>query len=493
LSLTGRPFAGAGPKSAAAQGVPAAGSVRGVRSQAVSIVERTLVSRAPVDSELAALAGSFDERDQALLREIVFGTLRWLKRLDQVLVAASGRTFEQIQPALLPVLRVAAYQLLFLDRVPAHAIVSEAVDEALRRSHKGAAGFVNAVLRRLAARPSLAAWPIETSAALTSAPTQSSASASSPPSAFAPATAVDPVTRLAIETSHPEVLVRRWLTQYGEPVTRALLEANNRQKPMHLLAFRDKGGRERLAEALRAEGVESEPSGLSAQGLIVRSGNALRTAAFARGEFYIQDEVAQLAANLPTPRPGERVLDVAAAPGGKGLAILAAEPAVRLVAADLALPRLAALAANHLRLHTNAALVAADAEHTPFASAFDRVIVDYPCTGTGTLRKHPELKWRWSASELERLAAQAVRLLAGAAGAVAPGGLLVAISCSLEPEENEAAGEQFLALVPGFRRTSAAGRVPAAAASARSREGVFRWLPSGDHDGFTLQLFERLS
>ena len=114
----------------------------------MSIVERALVSRAPVDAELAALSSSFDERDQALLRELVFGTLRWLKRLDQVLVVASGRTFEQIQPALLPVLRVAAYQLLFLDRVPAHAIVSEAVDEALRRSHKGAAGFVNAVLRR---------------------------------------------------------------------------------------------------------------------------------------------------------------------------------------------------------------------------------------------------------------------------------------------------------------------------------------------------------
>ena len=119
------------------------------RPYVVSIVERTLVSRAPVDAELAALSASFDERDQALLREIVFGTLRWLKRLDQVLVAASGRTFEQIQPALLPVLRVAAYQLLFLDRVPAHAIVSEAVDEALRRSHKGAGGFVNAVLRRV--------------------------------------------------------------------------------------------------------------------------------------------------------------------------------------------------------------------------------------------------------------------------------------------------------------------------------------------------------
>ena len=472
MTLTGKPLDSLG-KSAqkrqetkAVRGAGGVRSVRGVRSQAVSIVERTLVSRAPVDAELAALGSSFDERDQALLREIVFGTLRWLKRLDHVLVAASGRTFEQIQPALLPVLRVAAYQLLFLDRVPAHAIVSEAVDEALRRSHKGAAGFVNAVLRRVAAKPDLAAWPV---------------------------TATDPVERLAIETSHPDVLVRRWLTQYGEPATRALLDANNRQKPMHLLAFQAKGGRDLLAEKLRTEGAETEPSRLSGQGLIVRSGNALRTAAFARGEFYIQDEVAQLAANLPEPRPRERVLDVAAAPGGKGLALLAAEPSIQLVASDVALPRLAALAANHLRLRTNVELVAGDAERTPFTGAFDRVIVDYPCTGTGTLRKHPELKWRWSESELERLAAQAQRLLAGAAVAVKPGGILVAISCSLEPEENEAVGTLFVAGASSFRRTAAAGRVPAAATAARSAEGIWRFLPSGDHDGFTVQLFERLS
>ncbi|MEO8197945.1 MAG: transcription antitermination factor NusB [Thermoanaerobaculia bacterium] len=443
--------------------------MRGVRSQAVSIVERTLVSRAPVDAELAALATSFDERDQALLREIVFGTLRWLKRLDQVLVAASGRTFEQIQPALLPVLRVAAYQLLFLDRVPAHAIVSEAVDEALRRSHKGAAGFVNAVLRRVAAKPDLASWPVTA------------------------VDSVDPVGRLAIETSHPEVLVRRWWAQYGEPVTRALLEANNRQKPMHLLAFRTNGGRDLLAAKLLAEGVETEPSRLSGLGLVVRSGNALRTAAFARGDFYIQDEVAQVAALLPAPQPGERILDIAAAPGGKGLALLAAEPSVWLVAADVALPRLATLAQNHARLHTHAGIVAGDAQRTPFTGAFDRVIVDYPCTGTGTLRKHPELKWRWTASELERLAAQALRLLAGAAVAVAPGGILVAISCSLEPEENEIVGERFLASARGFRRTAASGRVPTAAAAAQSGEGIWRFLPSDDHDGFTVQLFERLS
>ncbi len=435
-----------------------------MRSQAVSVVERTLASRAPVDVELVAASAGFDERDQALLREIVYGTMRWLKRLDQVLTLASGRTLAQIQADLLPILRVAAYQLLFLDRVPAHAIVHAAVEEAQRRSHKGAAGFVNAVLRRLAAQPDLGTWPV------------------------AAATLGE---RLATETSHPEILVRRWLAQFGESTTRELLDANNRQKPMHLLAFQGKGGRARLAAALAAEGVESEPSALSPLGLVVRSGAALRTAAFARGDFYVQDEVAQLAALVPEPRAGERILDVAAAPGGKGLALLAAEPAIHLIAADLSLPRLAALAGNHRRLGSGARIVAAAAERTPFTEAFDRVVVDYPCTGTGTLRKHPELKWRWSEAELARLAGQALRMLAGAAAAVARGGVLVAISCSLEREENEAVGEALLSKSPEFRRGMSTRRAVAEARSAQVDEGIWRWLPSGDHDGFTVQVFER--
>lgn len=450
----------------AVSGVEGGHSTRGLRSLAVEIVERTLASRAPIEADLRAGGRALSDRDQALLREIVLGTLRWLKRLDQVVLRASGRTFEQIHPALLPVLRVAAYQLLFLDRVPPHAVVSEAVDEALRRSHRGAAGFVNAVLRKIAARPELEAWPI---------------------------VATDPVERLAIETSHPELLVRRWLSRYGEAETRDLLESNNRPKPMHLLAFRARGGRDLLQSRLLAEGIEAEPSRLSELGLIVRSGTALRSAAFAAGEFYVQDEVAQLVANLPAPRRAERVLDATAAPGGKGLALLAAEPEINLVAADLSLPRIAALVANHRRLQTRASILAADAAHPPFVAAFDRVVVDYPCSGTGTLRKHPELKWRWSQSELDRLARQAVGMLRGASKAVAPLGKLVAISCSLEVEENETVGDTFLAEAPDFRRSVEIAGVSGAALEARCGPGIFRFRTAGEHDGFTLQLFQRVS
>jgi len=428
------------------------------------VVERTLASRAPCDSLLAGAASRFDERDQRLLREIVLGTLRWLRRIDAVLEQASDRPMEKVQPELHAVLRVGAFQLLFLDRVPAHAAVSEAVDEALARSHRGAGSFVNAVLRRIAREPRLEDWPVRES---------------------------DPVRTLAVETSHPDSLVRRWLERMGESATRSLLEANNRPKPMHLLAFRDRGGRELLAERLIDEGVEVEASRISALGLTIRDGDPLATQAFARGEFYVQDEAGQAAALLPEPVPGERVLDVAASPGGKGLALVALEPTVRVVAADASLQRIDRLVGNLGRLRRSIPVVLADAARSPFAPEFDRVIVDYPCTGTGTLRKHPELKWRWSERELARLADQAHDMVAGAASAVAPGGILVAISCSLEPEENELVIDRWLESASGFERLEKLEAQGFGAVAGETARGLWRLVTADEHDGFTVQVVRR--
>jgi 16S rRNA (cytosine967-C5)-methyltransferase len=435
-----------------------------VRSVAVWVLERTLAARAPLDAHLASAAERFDDRDGRLLRELVLGTLRWLRRLDQVIEAASSRPIEEVQTELRAVLRVAAFQLLFLDRVPPHAAVSEAVDQAGSRSHRGGAGFVNAVLRRIARQPRLEDWPVGER---------------------------DPVRRLAIETSHPDVLVRRWLARMGEAETLRLLEANNRPKPLHLLAFRDRGGRELLAEELIDEGLEVEPTRLSPVGLTVREGSPFATLAFERGLFYVQDEASQAAALVPAPGPGERVLDAAASPGGKGLALLAAEPSARLVAADLGVGRLALIGENSRRLERRIARVAADAAAPPFAAAFDRVILDFPCSGTGTLRKNPELKWRWSEAELARLAGQASRLLAGAASAVAPGGLLVAISCSLEPEENEALAGPLLAAVPELAPEPLEHALDGALRGFVVAPGLWRLPTGGEHDGFTVQVFRR--
>lgn len=465
-----------------------------VRAAAGWVLERTLASLAPVDSYLGSALTRFDERDKGLLCELVLGSLRWLRRLDQIIADASSRRFDQIEPALHSPLRVATYQLFFLDRVPAHAAVHEAVEQAHQLTHRGGASFVNGVLRRMARDPQLGSWPVHET---------------------------DPVRRLAIEMSHPDFLVARWLERYGAARTLALLAANNREKPLQLLTFRDRGGRELLAEALIDLGIEVEPSPLSALGLTVRRGNPLVAPAFTRGDLYIQDEASQAAALVPPPLPGETVLDAAAAPGGKTFSLLAREPAVLPTLADVSLGRLALLRHNLRRLGRRLPLLIADAGAPPFRGAaapgdsgdapgpsgpsgpsaapaaagrgFDRVVLDLPCSGTGTLRRHPELKWRLSESEIGRLSAQALRLLGGMAPLVRPGGLLVAITCSLEAEENEAVARAFLDGHPDFALAPLAGRLDPQLAHGIQGPGSWRVLTADDHDGFSVSVLAKAS
>jgi 16S rRNA (cytosine967-C5)-methyltransferase len=446
-----------------------------VRAAAGWVLERTLASMAPVDSYLTSALARFDERDQGLLRELVMGSLRWLRRLDQIIADASSRGFDQIEPVLQSPLRIAVYQLLFLDRVPAHAAVHEAVEQAHQLTHRGGASFVNGVLRRIARDPQLGSWPVREA---------------------------DPLRRLAIEMSHPDFLVERWLQRLGHATTVALLAANNRGKPMQLLAFRDRGGRELLAETLIDLGLEVEPAALSPLGLTVRRGNPLGSPAFRQGDFYVQDEASQAAAMVPPPRPGETVLDAAAAPGGKTFALLAREPAVSPVLADVSPDRVALLAANLRRLGRRLPLLVTDAGTPPFRAAaesagavgsrgFDRVVLDLPCTGTGTLRRHPELKWRIGPGEIGRLSRQALRLLAGVAPLVRPGGLLAAITCSLEPEENEQVAASFLAGHPEFTLLPLAGLLDPPLAPGIAGAGAWRVLTAADHDGFSVSVLAK--
>lgn len=439
------------------------------RVAAAWVLDRALSTRAPVDTFLSGLLERFEPRDRSLLVELVLGSLRWLRRLDAVIVGASHRELDAIDAALRSPLRIAAYQILFLDRIPTHAAVNEAVGHARRLTHRGGASFVNAVLRRIARSPRLADWPVREQ---------------------------DPVRRMAIELSHPEFLVRRWLERFGEDRTLAVLQADNRPKPLHLLAFCDRGGRELLAENLIDEGLEVDPSLLSPLGLVVRSGDALGTEAFRRGDLYVQDEASQVAALIPPPRAGERVLDAAAAPGGKTFALLARESTVRLVAADADPARVHRLTENLRRLGRPVPVTVADVGAAPFdprveRARFDRVVLDLPCTGTGTFRKHPELKWRVSKDEIGRLAGQARRMLRGAAPLVADGGLLVAITCSLEAEENEGVIAAFLEERPEFRLLDLEGRLEPPLDKMVRGQGMVRIFPGGDHDGFSIHVLRR--
>lgn len=435
-----------------------------VREAAGWVVEQTLASMSPVDTYLDHALTQADPLDRGLLCELVLGTLRWLKRLDYTIGLAAHRDFDQIEPRLRVPLRLAAYQLFFLDRMPEHAIVHEAVEHARRATHRGGASFVNAVLRRLSHDRRLGAWPVQEASR---------------------------VRRLAIEHSHPELLVERWLERFGEATTRNLLATNNRPKPVHVLAFKDRGGRELAAESLIDDGVEVEASRWAPLGLVVTEGDVLDCEAFAEGNLYIQDEASQTAALIPPPRAGERILDLAAAPGGKTFSVLALEPTCHCVMADVSLARLRLVRDNLKRLKRQISLLSMDGAQPALCQAFDRVILDLPCSGTGTLRKHPELKWRLTREEISRLAAESMSLLLGAADLVAANGLLVAMTCSIEAEENELMVAEFLRRRGDYAPLPLHDMLPKLHQSCIAGDGLWRLLPGEHHDGFTVHVLVR--
>ena len=438
--------------------------VGNVRSLAARVVDRALTSRRPVDHLLRRVEGDLEPLDRGLLRELVLGTLRWLRRLDVVIEAASSRQMRAIDVSLLAPLRIAVYQLLFLDRVPAHAAVHEAVSEARLRTHRGGAGFVNAVLRRVARDPHLESWPVGET---------------------------NPTQRLAIEFSHPDLLVDRWLEIFGEHRTRELLVANNRVKPLQILTFRGQGGRERTAAALTVEGITTQPSELAPMGLVVTRGNPLDTDSFKGGSIYLQDVASQAAALVPPPRAGERVVDMAAAPGGKSFSLLSWETDLNVYAVDTNWQRLRLLRENRDRLGLQIELIRADAVRPSFGASFERVVLDVPCTGTGTLRKNPELKWRISAGEIERLANQGLAILEAGSRLVRPGGLLSLMTCSLEPEENADVVSRFLATNGEFDLLPLEQELPAALGRWVVDAGAWQVLPEDVHDGFTVHVLRR--
>lgn len=433
------------------------------RDVAARLVAETLESGRPLSGRQEVALAVLDERDAALARQLVFGSLRWLRRIDHVLATVSSRPLAHVDPAIAAILRVAAFQLLYLDRVPPHAAVDEAV-RAAKSKVRRAAGFVNAVLRRIAAAPRLDDWPLDLT---------------------------DPTERLAVELSYPTFLVRRWLESFGAERARAMLEAGNRPKPQHLLAFTELGGRAALRDELERDGIDCVVSQISSLGLIVRRGNALRSRAFVEGRCYIQDEVSQAAALIPPPVADERVCDVACGPGGKSLALIAAEPRVRIVAADRSLPALGRLRANLRRMGRRLPTVASDLRRPAIDGCFARVVLDLPCSGTGTFRNHPELKWRLSESSIAASGERAVELMRAAVPLVEKGGVLVTITCSVEPEENELAVERLVASEPRLKRVEPSSDGLAGATLPSSSPLLWCVPPEDDHDGFTVNVIAR--
>jgi 16S rRNA (cytosine967-C5)-methyltransferase len=405
--------------------------------------------------------------DAGLLRELVLGVLRWRSALDEEIRAASHAALERLAPSLREILEVALYQIRHLDRVPRYAAVDEAVRHARASAGPRAAGFVNAVLRSLLRR---------------------SHHKSQIRSHQSGRDRAEVSAELARDFSHPVFLVARWLDRFGPETTRRILEADNASSPLDLMANPRRANRESLAAALESEGIAVEMSSISPLGLTVRTGHPLRSPLFASGHFAVQDVGSQsLALLLPA---GETLVDLAAAPGGKSFAAIAVGRARRAVSLDRSLERLGLLVENRRRLDMPEAMpVAADLLALPLARArFERVLLDAPCSGTGTLRKNPEIRYRLTPEAIARLARAQEEALTCAAALLAPGGFLLYSTCSLEREENEEVVDRVLTRDSGLEL--AAVLAPEGLAPFVSG-GRFQILPSTTSDGFTAHLLRK--
>jgi 16S rRNA (cytosine967-C5)-methyltransferase len=410
--------------------------------------------------------------DHALATELVMGVLRWRSRLDDEILSASSQPLAKLDLEILLALRLGLYQLRWLDRIPQRAALHESVELVKRARKRSAASFVNAVLRKLSKEP-----------------------------AVPPCTSVLPVVRfsspeaLARQQAHPRWMIERWSQDYGLQ-TAAQICQHDQSTPIATIRLRVP---EAEAE-LKTEGISLTPGAFLASARRVEAGDVSKTRGFRASQFVIQDEASQLVAALVGS--GSRILDCCAAPGGKTLAIADRNPGARITAVEL-YPHRARLLQKLMRGARPGAIqtLTADATNLPISTLFDRVLADVPCSGTGTLVRHPDIKWRLTSNDLAKLQQRQIAILRSALAHVAPKGRLIYATCSLEKEENENVIDQALAENPSFHvldcggelnRLKAAGELTWHDPASLTRGPYLRTIP-GVHpcDGFFAAVLER--
>jgi 16S rRNA (cytosine967-C5)-methyltransferase len=435
----------------------------GARDLALDILSAARRQERSVEDLLAEALGrrrDLPRPERALLLELVQGVKRWEIKLDYFLARVSDLPLRKLHPLVHQILRLGAYQIVMLDKVPARAAVHEAGRQARARGLPAAhVGFINAVLRRLAAGELPPIPPLE----------------------------ADPVKSLSLEHSHPAWLVRRWLERLGLEQTRARLGANNRIPPLTIRVNALKTDAATLKERLAREGVEAALCRFSPEGLnlLALTSPPLELPSYRQGLWLFQDEGAQLASRLLPLTPGARLLEVGAGRGGKTSHLAAALGDRGLILAlDRHFRRLQELKINLARLGVGAAqpLVSDATVALPCRSgAADAVLVDAPCSSLGIIRRHPEIKGRVTEAALAAFPPRQLAMLAAAAPCLRPGGWLLYITCTSEPAENEAVINAFLAAHPEFHLATDPTRLPAPARFLIEPPGFFRTSPE-EHD-----------
>lgn len=402
------------------EGVKSGREVSVARRAAFNILRRVEEEGAYAAILLAASETEMRADDRALCYELVLGTLRWQLWLDTLIEHYAKRRAESLDAPVRRALRLGLYQLRFLSRIPASAIVNESVNLAYLSRLRSAASFINAVLRRATREPD-----------------------------YDPAANVSlPIEQLAIETSHPVWLLERWIDAFGHEEAAAFARANNDAPPVAFRVIEQRADRQEVLDELRAAGGVISRSQIAPEAWRIEGAGAILRRLAREGKIYLQDEASQLVAHVLEAQAGNRVLDVCAAPGSKTTHVATRTPGLSLlVAGDVHEHRLRTVleAAARQEIKTLRAVVHDAETSLPFAeNSFDRVLVDAPCTGTGTLRRNPEIRWRITNRDIFDLSTRQQRILGQSAAMVKRGGRLVYSTCSVEREENEEVVARFL-------------------------------------------------
>jgi 16S rRNA (cytosine967-C5)-methyltransferase len=431
-----------------------------VRMLAVKLLQHIDRSQAFADEILdRSFSASPELRplDRAFVTEMVLGVLRWRGRLDWILRQVLKTPQKKLNTQVHEILRLGVYQLFFMDRVPPSAAINESVrlTKSIFKDEK-ISGFVNGVLRTVLRKKGELPFP-------------------SPEK--------DPVTYLSHFFSHPRWLVDRWFKEFGFETARGICAANNRRPPWTLRVNTLKTSKEKLAIELMKAGIHSHPAPFSYDGLIAEQnpfyeGEIL----FQNGLFFLQDEASQIVTFLLQPQPGELILDACAAPGGKGTHIAQVMGNQgKIIAIDLQEEKIRMIEENAYRLGVKIIEASpADARNPlsfPRRPVFDRILVDAPCSGLGTLHRNPEAKWRRKPEDIHRLRSLQLALLQNVSSPLKPGGVLVYSTCTLTTEENDQVVDGFLKGNPNFMVEDLHSFMPSSWHPLLDEKGFYRTYP----------------
>ena len=395
----------------------------------------------------------FNQADRRFATELVYGVLRQKSCLDWYLASLVERPLERLDREVRMVLRLGAYQVLFLSRVPVRAAVHQSVELVKESGKRSAAGLVNAVLRKAdeaGFEQACGQLPLDSSRGL------------------------------SLRYSHPEWLVSRWIDRWGWKHASVVLQENNCPPKVHFRSNSPRLGQEEMVATLEAEGYSVYPYHLRRGAWVVDEGDLTKSSLYRSGQLAIQGAGSQVIARLLELKPSDVCLDVCSGTGGKASHMVQlGKGQASVIGLDSNLARLRIARERHGKQWPGLRWVVADGTRPlPLSVRFDKILVDAVCSGTGTLRRNPEIRWRLQAEDLTRLALLQLSLLDNAAERVKPGGTLVYATCSLEPEENEQVVERFLSSHPGFRFKTAydEGLKPYQGLNPHCQDG-FLWLP----------------